>query len=144
VDYLVIERQMGQPADALTARLNVIGAGGWWLTENYQTKYQVRRTIFKQVSGVVEYLVTDSPTGRPIQDIEDMLDGYGAQGWELTTLDLIAPTRRRAIFARGGSGGSGGPGFPDAPADGVTYGRQNQNWNPALALNNDVLDGGNF
>jgi len=35
-------------------------------------------------------------------------------------------------------------GVPEAPSDGVTYGRQNAAWNPALAKSGDVLDGGNF
>lgn len=35
-------------------------------------------------------------------------------------------------------------GIPEAPNDGVTYGRRNMAWNPALAKSNDVLDGGNF
>jgi hypothetical protein len=39
---------------------------------------------------------------------------------------------------------SGGGDFPEAPVDGKTYGRRNMAWNPALALSNDVLDGGNF
>ena len=34
--------------------------------------------------------------------------------------------------------------FPEAPIDGVTYGRRNMAWNPALALSGDVLDGGTF
>jgi hypothetical protein len=43
---------------------------------------------------------------------------------------------------------TGGPptggGVPEAPSDGVTYGRRNAAWNPALALSGDILDGGNF
>jgi hypothetical protein len=35
-------------------------------------------------------------------------------------------------------------GVPEAPSDGVTYGRRNMVWNPALALSGDVLDGGQF
>jgi hypothetical protein len=35
-------------------------------------------------------------------------------------------------------------GVPEAPSDGVTYGRRNAIWNPALALTGDVLDGGQF
>jgi len=35
-------------------------------------------------------------------------------------------------------------GVPEAPSDGITYGRRNTVWNPALALSGDVLDGGNF
>src|SRR4029077_9770452 len=100
-----------------------------------------RRTIFKQVSGVVEYLVTDSPTGRPVEDIENMLDGYGAQGWELTALDLIGPARRRAIFARGDSGGGGGT-FPEAPLDGKSYGRMDASWDWVISHSNDIVDGG--
>ena len=37
-----------------------------------------------------------------------------------------------------------GAGIPEAPNDGVTYGRHNMAWNPALALSGDILDGGNF
>jgi len=35
-------------------------------------------------------------------------------------------------------------GVPEAPSTGITYGRRNATWNPALALSGDVLDGGNF
>jgi len=137
---------MGVPADQLTAQLNTLGADGWWLVENYVTQFQRRRTIFKQVGGVVEYLVDDQSVGSNAQNVEDHLDTLGADGWEMVTMDLVLQNKRRAIFARGGgsSGGGGTPGFPDAPADGVTYGRLDQHWNPALALNNDILDGGNF
>jgi hypothetical protein len=40
--------------------------------------------------------------------------------------------------------GGGGGGIPEAPNDGVTYGRHNMSWNPALAKTGDVLDGGSF
>lgn len=41
-------------------------------------------------------------------------------------------------------GGGGGGGIPDAPTDGRTYGRKDATWNPSLAVDNDVLDGGTF
>jgi hypothetical protein len=34
--------------------------------------------------------------------------------------------------------------FPEAPINGLMYGRQSASWQRALALTNDVLDGGNF
>ena len=43
-----------------------------------------------------------------------------------------------------GTFGGGSGDFPEAPVDGVTYGRRNMAWNPALALSGDVLDGGTF
>lgn len=43
-----------------------------------------------------------------------------------------------------GTPGTATEGVPEAPSDGVTYGRRNMAWNPALALSGDTLDGGNF
>jgi len=34
--------------------------------------------------------------------------------------------------------------LPDAPANSTSYGRKNSTWSPVLALDGDVLDGGNF
>lgn len=42
------------------------------------------------------------------------------------------------------TGGSGGGGIPEAPSDGVSYGRMNAAWNPVIARDADVVDGGNF
>jgi len=42
-----------------------------------------------------------------------------------------------------GSGTTSG-GIPEAPSDGVTYGRKDMTWNPALAKSGDMLDGGSF
>lgn len=145
MDYHVIDRDMGQTPGALMARLNVIGLSGWWLVQNYVTRFQQRRTIFKQVGGVVEYLVDDRNTGRPAQEVEDALDGFGADGWELVALDLVMQNKRRAIYARGGaSGGGDGGGISEAPVDDFTYGRRNTTWNRAIAYDNDTIDGGDF
>jgi len=45
--------------------------------------------------------------------------------------------------AAAGAGGSGG-GIAEAPSDGTTYGRMNGVWNPAIAQDGDVIDGGAF
>lgn len=134
---------MGQSAADLTTRLNEIGADGWWLIENFTIRVNYRRTIFKE-GPVTEYIVNDTITGHPVGDVEDMLNSYGADGWEMVALDMILRDTRRAIFARPVSGGSGGGGIAEAPTDGVTYGRMDAAWNPTLALSGDVLDGGNF
>jgi hypothetical protein len=142
--YHVIEREMGQSAADLTTVLNGIGANGWWLIENFVIRLGYRRTIFKD-GPVTEYLVNDTITGSPVSDVENMLNSIGANGWEMVALDMVLKTTRRAIFARPVSGGSGGGGgIPEAPSDGTTYGRMNTTWNPALAHDSDVLDGGSF
>ena len=59
---------------------------------------------------------------------------------------LQAPVQKTSSIAIIGTPvtGGGGDGIPEAPNNGVTYGRRNMAWNPALALAGDVLDGGNF
>ena len=134
---------MGLTPEEATARLNIIGSNGWRMVQNYLSTYRQRRSIFVH-GAMAEYLVVDYPTGKTTTELEALLDGYGVDGWELTALDLILQNVRRAIFMRGGDSGTGGGGIEEAPLDDVTYGRRNAGWNPALALDNDVLDGGNF
>jgi hypothetical protein len=132
------------PQDA-TDMLNGIGASGWQMSQNYRTQFHSRRSIFTQAGATIEYLVIDWPTGHTTADLEQLLDGYGVDGWELKSLDMLMLNTRRAVFMRGGtSTGGGGGGIPEAPSDGNTYGRMNTTWNLAIAANNDTIDGGNF
>ena len=72
-------------------------------------------------------------------------------GWPVIPLP---PGWTPALAPPGGGGGNnvaivGTPpapttGVPEAPSDGITYGRRNAIWNPALAMSGDILDGGNF
>jgi hypothetical protein len=55
---------------------------------------------------------------------------------------VVPPSGGISIVGTPSSGGGGG--IPEAPSNGVTYGRRNMAWNPALALSGDVLDGGTF
>lgn len=61
---------------------------------------------------------------------------------DLANNAIVAVVMGTNVTVSGGGGGGGG--IPDAPTDGVTYGRKDAIWNATLALNNDVLDGGNF
>lgn len=69
-------------------------------------------------------------------------------GWPIISVPpgykLEAPTTTigGGLTIIGTTSGSGD--FPEAPSNGVTYGRRNAAWNPALALSGDVLDGGNY
>jgi hypothetical protein len=47
-----------------------------------------------------EYLVIDYPTGNTTDDLSIFLSVYGADGWQLVTVDLLASKTRRAIFTR--------------------------------------------
>ena len=47
-----------------------------------------------------EYLVVDYATGATVEDLSLFLNSYGADGWQLLTVDLSASKTRRAIFAR--------------------------------------------
>jgi hypothetical protein len=47
-----------------------------------------------------EYLVVDYATGATVEDLSIFLNVYGADGWQLVTVDLSASTTRRAIFTR--------------------------------------------
>ena len=267
-DYYVIDYVAGRPAADLTAFLNAAGAQGWRLRDIDMKRHDTRRSVFIKGEAMAEYLVVDYDTGLTSDELEADLDGYGATGWELVHVDMLAQTRRRGILMRinatekqtfvyrfstsntppaasgyilidnddptlasgiyiscltdGGTdvsnyltkllindkiyiqdqnnandyylfhliappqaeviqpgnyvaypvafdergltnlannatvavvmgtnvaisgGGGGGGGIPDAPTDGVTYGRKDAAWNASLALNNDILDGGNF
>jgi hypothetical protein len=143
VENLVVNYDVGQTTDALAAFLNSYGVDGWRLTQVYALKQNTRRGIFV-AAGTTEYLVVDYDTGQTPGDLESFLDGYGADGWEISQIDMLQYSKRRAIFMRGQGTGGGGGGIEEAPLDDVTYGRRNASWNPALALDNDTLDGGNF
>jgi hypothetical protein len=47
-----------------------------------------------------EYLVLDYATGATVEDLSLFLNSYGAEGWQLLTVDLSASKTRRAIFTR--------------------------------------------
>jgi hypothetical protein len=47
-----------------------------------------------------EYLAVDYATGATVEDLSLFLNSYGADGWQLVTVDLAASTTRRAIFIR--------------------------------------------
>jgi hypothetical protein len=79
------------------------------------------------VAAVVAYDVTAGWPSVPLPP------GYGAQapiiyGGSDVTLGTAPPTG----------------GIPEAPTDGLMYGRQSAAWQRALAITNDLLDGGNF
>jgi hypothetical protein len=144
VDYHVVDRAMGTTAQEATDILNSIGASGWQINQNYLINVKNRRSVFVQAAaGTPEYLVIDWPTGDTPAELEQLLDSYGVDGWELQTVDVTGMVQRRAIFMRGVTGTSGG-GIAEAPQDGSTYGRMNATWNPAIARNNDIIDGGAF
>lgn len=147
-DYFVVDYVVGLPAEELTAIFNGYGAQSWVLCDIDMRRQDQRRAIFTKGTAMAEYLVVDYDTGLSAAQLEADLDGYGAAGWELVQVDMLQQTRRRGILMRGGGtgsgGGDGGASFPDAPADNITYGRMNNMWNPAIAHNNDTMDGGTF
>lgn len=143
MDYLVVNYEAGQSADALTILLNGYGADGWRLSEVYSLQQNTRRGIF-MAAGTTEYLVVDYEAGLPSDELADALDVYGADGWSIAHVDMLQYKTRRAIFQRGPDTGGGGGGIEEAPLDDLTYGRRNAAWNRALAYDNDMLDGGNF
>jgi hypothetical protein len=144
VDYKVADVLTGIPADQLMAQLNSYGIDGWRLVTVNTATQNARRGTFVQSGATVEYLVLDYPTGKPTDELESYLDGYGADGWGLVDVDQLDQRTRRVIMIRPYNTGSGGGAIPEAPSDNTTYGRQNQSWNPALAHDNDILDGGSF
>ncbi len=149
LDYHVIEGATGTSADELEALYNELGAEGWKLTHVVELIQNRRRAIFVQAGAMVEYLVTDYATGQDAAAVEATLDQLGADGWLLAQIVSLKQNERRAIMMRGpgvdgGGGGGAGGGIDEAPQDNVTYGRLNAAWTPALALSNDILDGGSF
>lgn len=84
------------------------------------------------VASVIAYDVT---TGWPATPLPP--------GFELWKPMSSGGNRSEVAFVGSGTAPVSG-GIPEAPNDGVTYGRQNMMWNPALAKTADVLDGGNF
>jgi hypothetical protein len=72
------------------------------------------------------YKVVDYDTGQPATALESELNGYGASGWDLSSVDMLQHSKRRAIFMQGAA--TAGGGIPEAPADGQQYGRQNSSW----------------
>jgi hypothetical protein len=146
VDYKVADVLTGIAADQLTAQLNGYGTDGWRLVTVSSATQAMRRGTFIQSGATVEYLVLDYPTGKATDELESYLDGYGADGWGLIDVDQYDQRTRRVIMLRpyNTGGGGGGAGIPEAPSDNTTYGRRNTSWNPALARDNDTLDGGSF
>lgn len=145
-DYYVLDFIAGRPAADLAAFLNVAGAEGWRIRNIDMMRQNERRVIFVKGEAMTEYLVVDYDTGLPAAQLEADLDGYGASGWELVHVDTLQQAKRRGVLMKvsDGAPGAGGGGIPEAPEDDITYGRRNTVWTPALALSNDVLDGGNF
>lgn len=145
-DYHVIDGATGIPADELSGLYNDLGADGWKLNHVVDLFQNRRRAIFVQAGAMVEYLVIDYATGQDSAAVESTLDSYGTDGWLLAQIIPLKQNQRRAIMMRGpgvdGGGGTGG--IEEAPLDGITYGRIDARWDPALAKNNDVLDGGSF
>lgn len=82
--------------------------------------------------------------------INDVINYDVTTGWPATPLPpgyelwqpMSAGSGSNVVFV--GSGGTVSGGVPEAPSDGVTYGRKDAAWNPALAKTADILDGGNF
>lgn len=145
-DYHVIDGMTGVPADELNELYNELGAAGWKLNHVIDLYQNRRRAIFVQAGAVVEYLVVDYTTGQTLTEVETTLDNYGADGWLLAQIIPLRQDLRRAIMMRGPGtdGGGTGGGIEEAPLDGLTYGRQSAAWNRALAITNDILDGGSF
>lgn len=84
-----------------------------------------------------------------LDDIDDVIDYDVLADWpEIPLPPGYDPSYFPATGSRSvsiyGTPSAGSEGIPEAPSDGVTYGRRNMLWNPALALDGDVLDGGNF
>jgi len=147
LDYHVIEGVTGIPRDELESLYNQLGADGWKVNQVIELHQNRRRVIFVQAGAVVEYKVVDYATGQDLAAVEATLDSLGADGWLLAQILTLKLNERRAIMMRGpgvdGGGGTGG-GIPEAPQDSLMYGRINATWDRALALTNDILDGGNF
>jgi hypothetical protein len=61
-----------------------------------------------------------------------------------TQLPLYLEDHTLKLNTAGLGGGPGGGGIPEAPLSSQTYGRINATWARVLAINNDILDGGNF
>ena len=72
------------------------------------------------------YKVVDYDTGQAASTLESELNGYGASGWDLNSVDMLQHSKRRAIFMQGAATGTGG--IPEAPTDGQQYGRQSSSW----------------
>jgi hypothetical protein len=85
---------------------------------------------------MTEYLVVDYDTGAPPNQVEADLNGYGVDGWEVRAVDLTKSNKRRVIFIKASTMYA-----PEAPADGVTYGRKDNNWNPVLPLTGGTMTG---
>jgi hypothetical protein len=140
--YLAIEYDMGSSSQELTDFYNSYGAQGWQMSTTEVSRFNQRRVVFMQ-GAPTEYLVVDYDTGRPVEELTDLFNGYGVDGWDLSSVDLAKSNVRRAIFMKRPPDGGGG-GIEEAPLDSNTYGRRNAVWNLALAKNNDELDGGSF
>jgi hypothetical protein len=102
--------------EGITARTNQLN-----LIANQKT---AQVNALTTVAAVVAY---DVLAGWPVVPLPP---GYTQRSTELEPQRWAAP----AVTA----------GVPEAPSDGITYGRRNAIWNPALALTGDILDGGNF
>jgi hypothetical protein len=89
---------------------------------------------------MTQYLVVDYDLGQTSAQLESDLNTYGASGWDLSQVDMLQQSKRRAIFTQGGATPSGG-GIPEAPSDANTYGRHQANWNPVLPITGGALTG---
>ena len=144
LDYHVLDSLTGLPSAEMTDELNQLGAEGWQLATVGTLQQNKRRLTFVQRS-LAEYLVLDYPTGKSPDEVEQLFDSYGADGWLLISVDQLDQRTRRVIMMRTqDSGGNGGTGIGEAPVDGQTYGRIDSHWETVINHNNDFVDGGNF
>src|SRR6516165_10023510 len=84
----------------------------------------------------VEYLTVDYDVGKLASDLTTDLNAYGADGWQIDTVDMLQHSMRRAIFSRDTTGY-----VTEAPSDASTYGRYQANWIPVLPIAGGTMTG---
>ena len=90
----------GLPADQLSSQLSVAGADGWKLINIVDSKQNERRATFVAGENPTEYMVVDTVVGKPPAELEALLDQAGADGWLLTSVEMLQQAARRVIFTR--------------------------------------------
>lgn len=140
------EVELDNSDPTLAATVNIANQDGAGVdVSNYLGSLLVGDTIYLQVKNnasiYFRYRLTATPTAGT---------GYFSfpVNFELAGSTTNFKNNDPLVVSMGTGAGEvgvgGGGGIGEAPTDGVTYGRQLSAWNPALALNNDTLDGGNF
>jgi hypothetical protein len=50
---------------------------------------------------LVDYQVVDYPAGQPADEVQSVFNSYGANGWQLSQVDIKNQRTRRAVFILG-------------------------------------------